>query len=123
MSTAADREVWYRVEDVRFSVADEFGDHAYTYVRVQVSEYLVIRHTAKGVWLEDGWHPPRGRRFVLRDARKRFACPTREEAFDSFRARKERQAKILRAQLKHVEDALAMVNTVDNLRSTNYLAG
>lgn len=67
---------------------------------VNLNSYQVTKETPKGVWLE-------GRRFVLRGARKRFACPTVEEAAESFVARKRRQINILRAQLRHAEAALA----------------
>jgi hypothetical protein len=104
------REVWYRVVDGRYAGSvDECGDpmgDGGAYVRVD--EYPVLRHTPKGVWLEHagryGQH-----RFVLRVANKRWACPTKEEAMESFRARKQRQAKILRAQLAHVKEALALI--------------
>lgn len=108
MSAAA--EVWYRVEDRRYSVADEWGDHSYTTVQIHVREIPVLRHTPKGVWLEEPWNiAGEGKRFVLRDARKRWACPSKEEAMESFRARKQRQARILRARLATVEEALSLV--------------
>lgn len=99
-----DREVWYRMNDCRYSVADEWGDHAYTQMRVEMREYPVLRHTPKGVWLDD--YSERGR-FVLRDARRRWACPTREDAVESFLARKRRQAGILNARLEMVRSAIA----------------
>jgi hypothetical protein len=100
-------EVWYRVVDFRYApTLDEWdrpqGDGQSA---LKVSEYLVVRHTERGVWLHlDGW----GRRFVLRDARKRFACPTLKEAWESFRARKERQLRLLTAQIAHVRRVLEM---------------
>lgn len=99
--------VWYRVVDGRTaSSLDEWerpcGDsRAYVYTH----EHPVIRETPKGVWLDVYG----SERFVRRDARKRWACPTKEEAIESFRARKARQAKILRAKLRHVDEVLAMV--------------
>jgi hypothetical protein len=43
---------------------------------------------------------------VLKDARKRFACSTKHEAIESFRARKLRQLSILRSQARVVESAM-----------------
>jgi len=100
---------WYRVHDGRYAPAlDEWGES----VRggrsyVSTVPFRVLRETPKGVWLEDGGAFG-GKRFVLRDARKRFACPTQEEALESFRARKQRQLKILQAQVRHVETVLRM---------------
>jgi len=46
------------------------------------------------------------KKFVLTGATKRFACPTKEEALKSFKARKRRQISILEAQAKHAREAL-----------------
>jgi hypothetical protein len=98
------QEYWYRVEDTPHGSVDEFGDLSGVRVVVSVRKYLVLRHTAKGAWLHEGW----GReRFVLRNAHKRWACPTEEEAIASFRARKERQIRILSGQLSNARAALA----------------
>jgi hypothetical protein len=100
------RPVWYRVEDVQYaSSLDEWerpsGDGE---VELIVLALPIERETACGVWLDLGGG---FRRFVLRNARKRYACPTRDEAFDSFRARKAKQRRILEAQLRRVAAALA----------------
>ena len=98
---------WYRVVDGRYApMLDEWErpiGNGRSYVSVH--EYPVLRETPKGVWLEGcGFYG--SPRFVLRDARKRYACPTEEEAWESFRARKNRQLRILRAQVRHVEEVL-----------------
>lgn len=84
---------YYRIEDSHVSG----GGRAYLH------SFNVVRKTARGVWLD-----VYGRdRFQLSDCRKRFACPTLAEALESFKARKRRQLKLLRAQIQHVEEALA----------------
>ena len=65
-------------------------------------EFPVVRRTPAGVWIDIYGRA----RFILTAARKRYACPTKEEALISYRARKRRQVKILRAQLKQAEQAL-----------------
>lgn len=107
----ADAECWYRVEDFRYAggwdadydCAVGEGRPGYNFL-----ELRVLRHTPKGVWVEGRGNRPR---FVLRDAHKRYACPTREDALESFRARKRRQAGILRAQAKNAEQALGCCPT------------
>ncbi|UMO76015.1 hypothetical protein [Planktothrix phage Pra-JY27] len=88
--------VLYRVEDIRYAApADEFGDPQPgrgTFVLV-IHEHQVARVTPKGWRLKCG-------RFVLREANKRFACPTVQEAFDSYEARRNRQIRILEARLQ-----------------------
>lgn len=113
-----DNEYWYRYEDVKYAAPiDEYerpiGEGR---VEVRLRKYRVIKHTPKGVWIsQDFWFTPHhdhiypdnvNKKFVLRDARKRFACPTIEEALESFKARKKRQIRILRAQARDAEKAL-----------------
>lgn len=76
---------------------------------LMLHEFNVIRETPKGVWIEV-W--PGKNRFILSQANKHWACPTTEEALESFYARKRRQAGILRAQLAMAEAALQL--TKDN---------
>ena len=100
-------EVFYRYTDRRLAnFVDEWGDATGSHPDVTLREYTVLSHTAKGTWIAEGY---RGRRFVLRGAHRRFACPTVEEAKESFLARKRRQLSILKAQQRHVEDVMAMV--------------
>ena len=71
-----------------------------------ISKHAVIERTPCGVWLD--YHGQR--KFVLSGARKRFACPTIEEAKESFIARKTRQLAILRARVLRVESLLRGVS-------------
>lgn len=100
MTTGDKPAVWYRYEECRHTDG----------VRVTLREYPVLRKTPKGVWLDTGFG---GSRFVLRDAHKRWACPTKDEAEESFKARKRRQIKILRRQLEDAHKALAAAENGD----------
>lgn len=93
-----------------------------TYYRFDYNQYMilhkynVIKHTKCGVWLDTGYG---GKRFVLSGARKRYALPTLEEAKKSFRARKEKQLKILKAQVQKIESAIWEIdnwNQIDHIR-------
>lgn len=98
---------WYRVRDGRYAPPLDEWDRPVgsgrTYLSVE--RYQVLKETSKGVWLGSTRY---GKRFVLRDSRKRFACPTVAEALTSFLARKKRQLGILRAQQDQVETAIHM---------------
>ena len=60
-------------------------------VKILELSYNAIKKTPKGYWLDvDG-----DEKWVSDSARKRFAYPTKEEAFQSFIYRKKRQIKIL----------------------------
>ena len=118
-------EKWYRFDDVRYAPPpDEWGDSGGPGIlEVRLREFPVVRHTPKGVWLERTWMPygsnslrTDGLRFVLRDANKRFACPSVEEARESFIARKTRQIRIHEARTAQAKDAIRIINKEGILR-------
>jgi hypothetical protein len=98
-------DTWYRYEDVRHASIDDFGDAGETYVQIYQRTYKVSKVTPKGVWLSYFFIGGAGR-FVRLDARKRFAHSTKEEALESFKARKAAQVRILERQLSLVRHAL-----------------
>lgn len=86
-----------------------FSAMMYTESRMMLvlSSFEVLKHTPAGVWIDEFGHGKKTR-FVLTRARKRYACPTVEEALASYHARKKRQASILRYQLRNAEAALTL---------------
>jgi hypothetical protein len=109
-------EMFYRYEDVSYAVLSNAETESWTsQLRVELREYPVLRRTPKGVWIDVGpqcfgyAHP----RFVLLSARKRFACASIEEARESFRARKRRQASIYEARARRARQALALLETME----------
>jgi len=74
--------------------------------------YEVTKKTPKGCWVAVGWAGGH-RKFVLNDARKRFAYPTEELARESFIARKEWQIRRLKFDLEHAEAALKFMGSED----------
>lgn len=103
------RSRFYRYEDYREGAGyvDICGDFIMTGTNVKLAlrSYPVLRTTAKGVWIDMAWE---GEKFILLRARKKFACATKEEALESFLARKERQVSILSRQLKNAQKALQL---------------
>jgi hypothetical protein len=101
-------EYWFRYESKRFAPpVDEFGNSiGLGRIEVRILRFPVVKVTRKGAWLDVGLDK---NRFVLKDGNKRFACQTRQEALQSFVARKLRQISILRVQLSGAEDALRIV--------------
>ncbi len=98
----------YRYVDTLYSTGggDDYSSSS-VYVKVVLLTYNIVRLTPKGAWVSG--FPGDKPRFVLNSARKRFACPTKEEAMTSFVARKNRQIRILTSQLQYVKEALAQV--------------
>ena len=66
---------------------------------VGMLKYPVIKHTPKGVWISIYGD----KRFVLLNARRKFACKTKELAFESFLHRQYAHARILSNRLYAVE--------------------
>lgn len=85
-------DIWYRFEDRRYSYTidaerEEFGVKTEVHLRA----FEVAKVTPKGVQLNEGIA---GLRFCRIGARKQFACPTKEAALESYKARKDKQAAI-----------------------------
>lgn len=103
-------DIWYRYIDIQFAPPMDEFEHLSVggEVKVHLQEYKVIRETPKGVWLCSviGDYECSDRRFVLRGTRKQFACPTKEQAMESFVARKKAQIRIYTARIKRAEEAL-----------------
>ena len=106
-------DTWFRYEDRRYSIPDDYGGHAYTRVEIAKSTFVVSKVTPKGVWLQSSngmglpW-PYSTARFVKMDARKRYAHPTEKEALESLLARKHAQQRILASQLAKVDQAVLL---------------
>ena len=88
----------YRYQEQSYSNGvDQFDNPLPGYkLKIELHTYRIIRETPKGVWINDYGKD----RFVLLTAKKKFACRTKEEALESFIARKNRQIGILSAQLE-----------------------
>ena len=100
-------EYAYRYIDVQYAPPlDEYGD-SYGEGRVDVwcQEYRIVKHTPCGIRIDlcDGhtW-------FVNLKATRKFALPTKEEAWESFVARKKRQRGIYTALIRRIDKALSM---------------
>jgi len=95
-------EKWYRYEGIRSCYTNEYDEVFMTRPAVKLVEMEVVSHTPKGVWLK--LYP------VLKSARKRFACPTIEEAKESFIARKRKQISIHQAVIDRATEEIKLLN-------------
>jgi len=73
-------------------------------VNFHLERYTVTAVTPKGGWIGTRWNAKR--RFVLASGAKRYAYPTREEAWTSFKRRKECYRRILLRQLEFTNEVL-----------------
>lgn len=98
-------EFLYRYEEqITAPLLDEYDEviAGTRTMRLVCYEFKINKRTPKGVWIDTYGFP----KFVNMNARKRYAWPTREEAYTSFRARKERQIEIVSYQLRRARCAL-----------------
>lgn len=112
-----DQEFWYRYDDYQTAAPlDEYDNPiGESNTELVLRRYAVVKTTPKGVWLTQVFgvsHVPgfmADKHFVLRDANKRFACPTIAEAKTSFIARKNKHIRILQRQIDNAKRALDIV--------------
>lgn len=99
-------EFLYRTTATRYAPpADEFGEYrGEGRTEVSTSKFPVVKTTAKGVWIDFYGT----RKFINLSSRKKFACETKEQAMESFKARKASQIKILSAQLEQAKKQLSI---------------
>jgi hypothetical protein len=95
-------DVLWRCEAKRYSVVVDADREEYgvTPPRLEMQWFQINRRTPKGAWI-DG-------KFVLLSATKRWACPTEDEAIESFKARKRKQISILASKLTLAERELSL---------------
>jgi len=103
---------FYRYEDRSVSgTPDEFDNYRASYVQVRLLKFEVISVTRKGAWIRYPMNQS-GKKFILLNARKRFACETEEGAKESFLARKARQLRIYYARIRSIEEAIRRINGI-----------
>jgi hypothetical protein len=100
-------DVFYRFEDhMRSGGCDEYDNPYPSVLQVYLHSYRVLKYTPKGAWIATLM----GKRFVLLTARKRWACPTIDEARDSFNARKNKQIQIYSGRVVRAQRAIVMAS-------------
>lgn len=112
-------EIWYRYDYERYSPGvNDYGDPLPgVVIQLRVKTFFVQRRTPKGVWLCQFWGPEASAeslhtapRFVLLSARRRFACPSLEEAKTSFIVRKLREISIHQRRVETAKAALELLS-------------
>jgi hypothetical protein len=92
-----------------------------------LEELVLLKETSKGYWICDEWalkfHKDEKdntmlpsyieKRWVSKTSVKRYAYPTKKEAWVAFKARKRRQHKILKAQFNQVNTVCEHVKDMD----------
>lgn len=90
-------------DDVRYRIYSRYG-------YIECIAYKVVKYTPKGVQIElDG-----NNRFVSNDATNKFAHDTIKNALNSFLCRKNRQKKILTAQINNINEEIVIAKELIN---------
>jgi hypothetical protein len=96
----------YRYEDTAYAnmIDEDFAGHS-THIRISLREFPVVKDNPKSHWIRDrdGFC-----RRVSKTSKKRFAHPTKDEAWLSFRKRKEAQMRIYREKLRRAQVAYSL---------------
>lgn len=96
-------EVYYRYEPCTFEF---FDDAKIDFNDLDFQMYEVVETTPTGVILDNYGE----RKNVQHSWKKKFAYPTRREAFDSFFRRKRRQIEICTAQIARAQLQMQKAN-------------
>jgi len=89
---------FYRYDIVRGEIA------SFSHLRLTI--YELMKETPRGYWITRMYE---GKRFILKDSKKRHAYPTKKEALVSLRARTKRRKHILSVQLRVCDSGLGLV--------------
>lgn len=103
-------EYYYRFEEQRYAAPLDEYDMPTGRGRMvlHLRKMKVVKHTQKGVKLSGLSYSELAPRLVLHAGRKKFACKTVEEAWDSFVARKNAQIRIYKARIADAQAALEL---------------
>ena len=87
-----------------------YEDHSSSYnLRTSLYRFRVVKTTLRGVWIKLSYGEKD--RFILNNARKRYAYPTKELAWESFKIRKAWRVMHLESQLNYARQiGSAVVN-------------
>lgn len=96
-------EVWWRADDKRYANYDPFEEYEQpsgSHLVLELTPYVVVRHTPKGVWLRSYFG---GETFVIGTAIRQQAVPTVELAIKDLIARKKCHVEGCQARLNRAE--------------------
>ncbi|MCP4053735.1 MAG: hypothetical protein GY739_11850 [Mesoflavibacter sp.] len=74
---------------------------------IELIEFKTIKETPFGYWIQNGWLK---KKFVLKHSSKRYAYPTKEEAFNSFKIR---TIKSFHYASRDVENAKTFIDLIN----------
>jgi hypothetical protein len=80
-----------------------------TFMSIDEEVYYFINETPCGYWIKHSWDElGKFKRWINKKSHRKFACESKVEAFNSFKARKRQQVRILEGQLRNAKMALRL---------------
>lgn len=105
-------DIFYRCE------ANEYI-HPCCHVKIEFTEYEVIKLTPKGIWINKVHFPRHEKKFVLLSARKRYAYETKKQALYAFIKRKERHIELAELNLEFAK--ITLIEAKKMYKENNYV--
>ncbi len=109
-----EKQILFRYREVLYASYDHDDDLSDGDGRIDLckEEYVVTSITPKGVWISPvGWYWRPKFKFMLANARKRFAHDNEKDALESYVARQRRRIQILEHQLSKSRRGMALAKT------------
>lgn len=104
----SDKKKFYRYEDRYGQSIDELV-------------FYLVKETPCGWWIRRSWdYREEYKRWIKKDALRSYACETKEQAMESFKARKRRQIQILKRQLADAKIALRFAKNKENIHNREF---
>jgi hypothetical protein len=98
---------FYRYDTKYYASLDEYENASGSYPQIELHELYLVKETEKCWRIAYDWDTNlRATKLVRKNARKKFAYPSKEEAANSFLIRKSKQLRILTEKLKRAEAEL-----------------
>ena len=85
---------------------DGFIDLKSTFI--ELTEYEEVSKTPCGYWIKARYDK---KRFILKDSKKKYAYPSKKEAWNSFKIRTKKSVSHCELALKNSEKFLSIINT------------
>ena len=107
--------VFYRFTNIRTNIGVKIEEGVYELVKETPRGYWIVFEGCHGLaWDKNGKINYKYCHWTSKYGKKRFAYPDRNQAFESFLARKKRQIQILQSQLEFTELALQKAENLKN---------
>ena len=91
-----------------------YSDYIYGHdIKIRLEVFYTVKETPKGYWVISSYIPDSKKRWVSKTSTKRYCYPTKEEAFNSYKIRKNRHLQHIRKQMDHVNVILSQIESID----------